>query len=193
MRNKNIQSDSSYKKYCVRAKTDNPKDKNKCMRDPVFYRFCESAHYRLGTTYKLYPMYDFTCPIIDHKDGVTHMMRTNEYADRIPMHRWIEKACNLPTMNIYEYSRLNMVHTVLSKSSLKWFVENGHVEGWDDPRFPTLRGILRRGVKIEAIKDFIFQIGPSKNTNMMKWDKLYTINKDYIDPTAKRLSIRSIF
>jgi glutamyl-tRNA synthetase len=75
----------------------------------------------------------------------------------------------------------------LSKRKLKWFVENGHVDGWDDPRFPTLRGILRRGVTIEAIKDFMLTIGPSKNTNLMSWDRIYAINKDHIDPVAKRL------
>lgn len=187
MRDKSIASDSLIKQYCVRGKFPNVKDKNKCLRDPVFFRFCEADHYRLGKKYKLYPMYDFVCPIVDHKDGVTHMLRTNEYADRIPMYRWVEEAVGLPKMNIYEYSRLNMVHTVLSKRKLKWFVETGNVDGWDDPRFPTLRGILRRGVKIEAIKDFILSIGPSKNTNLMHWDSLYAINKDYIDPVAKRL------
>lgn len=187
MKDKNIESDSPYKKYCVRAKTDNPKDKNKCMRDPTFYRFCEADHYRLGTKYKLYPMYDFVCPIIDHKDGVTHMLRSNEYADRIPMYRWVEEAAGLPTMNIYQYARLNLVNTALSKRQLKWFVENKFVEGWDDPRFPTLRGIFRRGVKMEAIKDFILDMGPSEKPVTLSWDKLYSFNKAYIDPVAKRL------
>ena len=187
MRDKNIEKDSPYKKYCVRGKTDNPKDKNKCMRDPTFYRFCEADHYRLGTKYKLYPMYDFVCPIVDHRDGVTHMLRSNEYADRIPMYQWVEKAIGLPSMNIFQYARLNLKNTALSKRQLKFFVENNLVEGWDDPRFPTLRGIFRRGVKMEAIKDFILDMGPSENPVTLSWDKLYAFNKSYIDPVAKRL------
>lgn len=187
MKDKSISKDSEYRKYCVRGKFPNIKDKNKCMRDPVFYRFCDAEHYRLGTTYKIYPTYDFACPYVDHKGGVTHMMRTNEYADRIPMYRWVEEALGLPRMHIYEYSRLCLVHTVLSKRKLKWFVETGRVDGWDDPRFPTLRGILRRGVKMEALKEFILSLGPSKNTNLMHWDSLYSINKSVIDPTAKRV------
>eukprot|EP00340_Litonotus_pictus_P012372 CAMPEP_0170535766 /NCGR_PEP_ID=MMETSP0209-20121228/101779_1 /TAXON_ID=665100 ORGANISM="Litonotus pictus, Strain P1" /NCGR_SAMPLE_ID=MMETSP0209 /ASSEMBLY_ACC=CAM_ASM_000301 /LENGTH=719 /DNA_ID=CAMNT_0010837065 /DNA_START=26 /DNA_END=2186 /DNA_ORIENTATION=+ len=186
MKDKTIPKDSPIREYCVRAKIDY-KCKNKCLRDPVFYRFVEKPHHRLGDKYKIYPLYDFCIAIVDHIGGVTHMLRTNEYADRIPMYRWVEKACDLPEMNIYEYSRLNLVHTVLSKRKLKWLVENQKVDGWTDPRLPTLKGIMRRGVRIESIKEFILEIGPSTNTNMMKWDKLYALNKDYIDPTAKRL------
>ena len=186
MIDKSIAADSPIKQYCVRGKID-MKCKNKCMRDPVFYRFVDKPHHRLGDLYKLYPMYDFSIPIVDHLGGVTHMLRSNEYADRIPMYEWVENVCGLPKMNIFEYSRLNLVHTVLSKRKLKWLVENGKVEGWDDPRLPTLRGILRSGVRIEAIKEFILEIGPSTNANLMKWDKLYAKNKDIIDPTAKRL------
>ncbi len=93
MRDKKIAADSKIKEYCVRGKFPNPKDKNKCLRDPVFYRFSDTEHYRLGHQYKLYPMYDFACPVIDHKDGVTNMLRTNDYADRIPMYRWVEETC----------------------------------------------------------------------------------------------------
>jgi len=186
MIDKNIASDSPIKKYCVRGKIDY-KNKNKCLRDPVFYRFCEKPHHRLGDSYKLFPMYDFSTAILDHKTGVTHMLRTNEYADRIPMYRWVEEALGLGTMNIFEYSRMNLVFTVLSKRKLKWLVENQKVDGWDDPRLPTLRGILRRGVRIESIKNLILEIGPTTNSNLMQWDKLYSINRDIIDPTAKRL------
>lgn len=186
MKDKNIPVDSPIREYCVRGKMD-PKDKNKCMRDPVFYRFVDKPHQRLGTKYKLYPTYDFSIAIVDHLGGVTHTLRTNEYSDRVPMFRWVENACGLPKMNIFEYSRLNLVHTVLSKRKLKWLVDNNKVDGWDDPRLPTVKGILRRGVRIEAIREFILDIGPSTNTNLMKWDKLYAFNKDIIDPTAKRL------
>lgn len=79
-----------------------------------------------------------------------------------------------------------MVSTVLSKRSLKWFVESGHVEGWNDPRFPTVQGIMRRGLTVDAMKQFMLEQGPSKNTNLMEWDKLWALNKNSIDPIAPR-------
>lgn len=126
------------RKYCVRAKLDY-KNNNKCLRDPVFYRFSDQVHHRLGDSHKIFPTYDFACPVVDVLEGVTHCLRTNEYSDRIPMYKWVLKACNLRDVNIYEFSRLNLIHTVLSKRSLKWFVESGLVTGWDDPRFPTVQ------------------------------------------------------
>lgn len=186
MRDPAVTEDSPIREYCLRARIDY-KDNNKCMRDPVFYRFCFASHYRIGTKHKVYPTYDFACPIIDHLEGITHMMRTNEYADRIPMYRWLEKVMGYEEIQIYEYARLNMVHTILSKRNLKWFVENKKVEGWNDPRFPTLRGILRRGVTPDALKDFMLSIGPSKAAVLMRWDKLFQFNRQRVDPTAKRL------
>ena len=84
------------------------------------------------------------------------------------------------------YSRLNLVSTILSKRSLKWFVEANIADGWYDPRFPTFQGIMRRGVTVEALKNFMLEQGPSKNTNLMEWDKLWAMNKDIIDPTTPR-------
>lgn len=81
---------------------------------------------------------------------------------------------------------MNLVSTVLSKRSLKWFVESGHADSWYDPRFPTVQGIMRRGLTIEALKLFMLEQGPSKNTNLMEWDKLWALNKQYIDPIAPR-------
>lgn len=174
------------KQFCVRAKIDY-KHANKCLRDPVFYRFSDQVHHRLGDKYKVFPTYDFACPIVDSIEGVTHCLRANEYSDRIPMYKWVLKAANLPEITIYEFSRLNLIHTVLSKRSLKWFVETGLVEGWNDPRFPTVQGILRRGITVQTLKEFMLAQGPSKSTNLMEWDKIYASNKDIIDPTAKRL------
>jgi glutamyl-tRNA synthetase len=174
------------KKYCVRGKLDYL-CANKCLRDPVFYRFTDVPHHRLGTKYKLYPTYDFACPIVDSLEGVTHCLRANEYSDRIPMYKWVLNAFNLPDINIYEFSRLNLVHTVLSKRNLKWFVNNKIVDDWVDPRFPTVQGVLRRGLKVQTLRDFMLAQGPSKNTNLMEWDKIYAMNRDIIDPTARRL------
>ena len=132
------QIDELIKEYCVRGKIDY-QNNNKCLRDPVFFRFSDEPHHRLGTKYKIYPTYDFACPIVDHIEGVTHMLRTNEYSDRIPMYRWVESVCELGELEIFEFSRLNLIHTVLSKRNLKWFVDTNRVSGWNDPRFPTVQ------------------------------------------------------
>lgn len=87
---------------------------------------------------------------------------------------------------MYEFSKLNLVSTVLSKRKLKWFVEEGIVDGWDDPRFPTVQGIMRKGMTVQALKDFMLEQGPSKNTTMMDWDKIWAVNKDIIDPVCPR-------
>ena len=178
--------DPEIKKYCVRGKIDF-KNNNKCLRDPVFYRFSEEVHHRLGNKYKIFPTYDFACPIVDSLEGVTHCLRTNEYSDRIPMYKWVQKAGNFREVFIYEFSRLNLIHTVLSKRNLKWFVDSKHVESWTDPRFPTVQGILRRGIRVQTLKDFMLAQGPSKSTNLMEWDKIYALNKEIVDTTAKRL------
>jgi len=173
------------KKYCIRGKIDY-QNANKCLRDPVFYRFTEEKHDRFPENYHLFPCYDFACPCIDSIEGVTHAMRANEYTDRIAMYEWVQDALNLRKVNIYEFSRLNLIQTVLSKRYLKWFVETGRVEGWDDPRFPTVQGIVRRGLLPQALKDFCLEQGASKKTNLMEWDKIYAINRNYIDPISKR-------
>ena len=176
---------SEIKKYCIRGKIDY-QNANKCLRDPVFYRFTEEKHDRLPDNYHLFPCYDFACPCIDTIEGVTHAMRANEYSDRIAMYEWVQDSLNLRKVNIYEFSRLNLIQTVLSKRYLKWFVETGRVEGWDDPRFPTVQGIIRRGLLPQALKDFCLEQGASKKTNLMEWDKIYAINRNYIDPISKR-------
>ena len=173
------------KKYCVRGKIDY-QHLNKCLRDPVFYRFSDEEHIKLGKSLHIFPTYDFACPIIDSIEGVTHAMRANEYSDRIPMYEWVQAQFNLRKVTMYEFSRLNLIQTVLSKRYLKWFVETGRVEGWDDPRFPTVQGIIRRGILPEALKDFCLEMGASKKTNLMDWDKIYALNRNYIDPIAKR-------
>lgn len=88
---------------------------------------------------QIYPTYDFCCPIVDSIEGVTHCLRTDEYNDRNPMYKWVIEATGLRPVTIYEFSRLNLINTVLSKRNLKWFVETGKVDGWNDPRFPTVQ------------------------------------------------------
>jgi glutamyl-tRNA synthetase len=177
--------------YCVRAKINMNSD-NGCMRDPVLARTSNVPHHRTGTKYKAYPTYDFACPIVDSLEGVTHVLRTNEYADRIPQFFWVLGALGWPKLEIYEYSRLNLEHTCLSKRKLTWFVDSGRVEGWNDPRFPTLRGVLRKGIRVETLIEFMLEQGPSKRSNLMEWEKLWAINKRIIDPICPRYSAVSV-
>ncbi|CAF2036290.1 BnaA09g04160D [Brassica napus] len=170
---------------CVRGKLD-MQDPNKAMRDPVYYRCNPMSHHRIGNKYKIYPTYDFACPFVDSIEGITHALRSSEYHDRNAQYYKVLEDMGLRRVEIYEFSRLNLVYTLLSKRKLLWFVQQGLVGGWDDPRFPTVQGIVRRGLKIEALIQFILEQGASKNLNLMEWDKLWTINKKIIDPVCPR-------
>ncbi|XP_068086803.1 bifunctional glutamate/proline--tRNA ligase [Anabrus simplex] len=172
-------------KCCVRAKID-MNSANGCMRDPTIYRCKNEPHPRTGTKYKVYPTYDFACPIVDSIEGVTHCLRTTEYHDRDDQFYWFIDVLGLRKPYVWEYSRLNMTNTVLSKRKLTWFVENGLVDGWDDPRFPTVRGVLRRGMTVEGLKQFIIAQGSSRSVVLMEWDKIWAFNKKVIDPVAPR-------
>ncbi|GAA5931087.1 glutamate--tRNA ligase GUS1 [Sporobolomyces koalae] len=173
------------KRWCIRAKISYS-DPNKAMRDPVIYRVNELPHHRTGTKYKIYPTYDFCCPIVDSIEGVTHALRTNEYRDRNPQYQWMLDALGLRRVEVWDFGRLAFVYTLLSKRKLKWFVEENHVKGWDDPRFPTVRGIRRRGMTIEAITQFMLLQGPSQAFLNLEWDVIWNLNKKVIDPVAPR-------
>jgi bifunctional glutamyl/prolyl-tRNA synthetase len=142
--------------------------------------------YQLYFYCRVYPTYDFACPIVDAIENVTHTLRTTEYHDRDDQFYWFVEALKLNRPYIWEYSRLNMTNTVLSKRKLTWFVTEGLVDGWDDPRFPTVRGILRRGMTVEGLKQFIIAQGSSRSVVFMEWDKIWAINKKVIDPIAIR-------
>ncbi|XP_071721162.1 glutamate--tRNA ligase, cytoplasmic-like isoform X1 [Rutidosis leptorrhynchoides] len=170
---------------CLRGKLD-MKDPNKSLRDPVYYRCNPIPHHRIGSRYKLYPTYDFACPFVDSIEGITHALRSSEYHDRNAQYLRIQEDMGIRKVHIYEFSRLNMVYTLLSKRMLRWFVKNGRVDGWDDARFPTVQGIVRRGLQIDALIQFVLDQGASKNLNLMEWDKLWNMNKKIIDPVCPR-------
>uniref|UniRef100_A0A8C7S8X6 Bifunctional glutamate/proline--tRNA ligase n=1 Tax=Oncorhynchus mykiss TaxID=8022 RepID=A0A8C7S8X6_ONCMY len=175
---------------CMRAKIDMASN-NGCMRDPTFYRCKNAPHPRTGTTYRVYPTYDFACPIVDSIEGVTHALRTTEYHDRDDQFYWVIEALRLRKPYIWEYARLNLNNTVLSKRKLTWFVDQGYVDGWDDPRFPTVRGVLRRGMTVEGLKQFIAAQGGSRSVVNMEWDKIWAFNKKVVDPVAPRYTALS--
>lgn len=174
--------------HCMRAKisADNP---NKAMRDPVIYRCnVDDVHHRTGTTWKVYPMYDFACPVVDSHEGVTHALRSTEYTDRNPQYQWFLDTLGLRQVHMWDFSRMNFIRTFLSKRKLAKLVATGKVWGWDDPRMPTIRGVRRRGMTVSALRDFILRQGPSRNIVVMDWTSFWAANKKVIDPVVPRFT-----
>jgi glutaminyl-tRNA synthetase len=153
--------------HVLRAKID-MRSPNITMRDPVLYRIRHADHHRTGTTWCIYPMYDFAHPLSDAIEGVTHSFCTLEYVDHRPLYDWaIEHAGTATRPRQYEFARLNLNYTVMSKRKLLQLVEKKHVSGWDDPRMPTISGLRRRGYTPESIRDFCARVGVAKKENVI--------------------------
>jgi glutaminyl-tRNA synthetase len=138
------------------------------LRDPVLYRILHASHPRTGTKWCIYPSYDFAHGQSDAIEHITHSICTLEFEDHRPLYDWLLEHLPVPSRpRQYEFARLNLSYTVLSKRVLTELVRGGHVGGWDDPRMPTLAGLRRRGVPPEAIRDFVKRIGVAKANSMV--------------------------
>ncbi len=171
---------------CLRAKIDMASP-NINMRDPVIYRILRETHYRTGDKWCIYPMYDFAHPICDYMQGVTHSLCTLEFEDHRPLYDWVGITLgfkNKPRQ--IEFARLNVTNLVMSKRYLKKLVEDGSVDGWDDPRMPTLTGLRNRGVPAEALKDFCSRIGISKANSEVQISYLEACIREYLNLHAER-------
>ena len=157
------------------------------LRDPVIYRILNAHHPRTGDTWCVYPTYDFAHGQTDSLEGVTHSLCTLEFADHRPLYEWFIETLPVPSKpKQYEFAKLQISHTVLSKRNLTRLVMERHVSGWDDPRLPTLSGLRRRGVPAEAIKDFVARVSVSKNEGEVELALLEHCIRDNLNYSAER-------
>ncbi len=170
----------------LRAKIDMASG-NINLRDPVLYRILHAAHPRTGTNWCIYPTYDFAHGQPDAIEGVTHSLCTLEFEDHRPLYDWLIENLPVPSRPYqYEFARLNLTYTVLSKRRLIQLVREGHVKGWDDPRMPTLCGLRRRGVPPAALRDFAGRIGIAKAHNVVEVALLEHCVRELLNKTAQR-------
>ena len=171
--------------HVLRAKIDMASP-NLTMRDPTLYRIRHAAHHRTGDAWCIYPMYDFTHPLSDSIEGITHSLCTLEFVNNRDFYNWI-----LETLGVYhpeqtEFARLNLTHTVLSKRKLIQLVKEGYVKGWDDPRMPTLCALRRKGVPPEALHDFCRRIGLAKSDSVVDYGLLEFCIREYLNAHTPR-------
>lgn len=170
----------------LRAKID-PENDNSYLRDPVIFRIRHVHHHRQGDKWCIYPMYDFAHPICDYLQGVTHSLCTLEFEDHRPLYDWVGIELGFsPKPRQIEFARLNVTNLVMSKRYLKKLVEDGSVDGWDDPRMPTLAGLRNRGIPAEALKDFCSRIGVVKANSEVQIGYLEACVREYLNIHAER-------
>lgn len=170
----------------LRAKIDMTSP-NINMRDPIIYRVLKATHHRQGDKWCIYPMYDFAHPIEDAVEGITHSICTLEFEDHRPLYDWVltEGEFENPPHQ-YEFARLNLERTIMSKRYLKKLVDEGFVDGWDDPRMPTIAGLRRRGYTPSAIREFCERIGVAKANSEVELGQLESCIRDELNVTADR-------
>ncbi len=169
----------------LRAKIDMASP-NLVMRDPTLYRIRKAHHHRTGDTWCIYPMYDFTHCISDSLEKITHSICTLEFENNRELYDWTLENLNLYRSYQYEFARLNLTYTLLSKRVLIQLVQEGYVSGWDDPRMPTICGIRRRGYTPEAIRDFCDRIGVAKADSVVEWSLLEFCQREHLNEVAPR-------
>lgn len=170
----------------LRAKIDMASP-NINMRDPILYRVLHAEHHRQGNKWCIYPMYDFAHPIEDAVEGITHSICTLEFEDHRPLYDWVVTECEYKNPpHQYEFARLNIKRTIMSKRYLKKLVESGAVDGWDDPRMPTIAGLRRRGYTPSALKTFCENIGVSKANSEVETGFLESCIRDELNNEAER-------
>lgn len=173
--------------HVLRAKIDMASP-NINMRDPVLYRIRHESHHLTGDAWCIYPMYDYAHPPSDAIEGVTHSLCTLEYEDHRPLYDWVLDNLPVPARpRQYEFARLNLNYTVMSKRKLLRLVEEGHVHGWDDPRMPTLAGLRRRGYTPASIRDFCERVGVAKRENVIDVALLEFCIREDLNKSAPRV------
>ena len=169
----------------LRAKIDMASP-NLNMRDPVMYRIIHTSHHRTGDQWCIYPMYDFAHGLCDSIEGITHSLCSLEYEDHRPLYDWFLDELGVYHPRQIEFARLNMTYTVMSKRKLRKLVSEGYVDGWDDPRMPTLSGMRRRGYTPQAIRNFLDRIGVSKTNSMIDVELLEHSVREDLEMRAPR-------
>jgi glutaminyl-tRNA synthetase len=170
----------------LRAKID-MSSPNINLRDPVIYRITHAHHHNTGDKWCIYPMYAFAHPLEDAIEGVTHSLCSLEFEDQRPFYDWVVAESEMPAVpHQYEFGRLNLAQTVTSKRKLKLLVDQGHVDGWDDPRMPTISGLRRRGYTPEAIRKFVFEAGISKSQGLVDLQMLEHFIREDLKLTVPR-------
>ena len=170
----------------LRAKIDMASG-NINLRDPVLYRILHASHPRTGTAWSIYPSYDYAHGQSDAIEGITHSICTLEFEDHRPLYDWFLDNIKVPSRpRQYEFARLNLTYTILSKRVLTELVRGGHVIGWDDPRMPTLAGLRRRGVPPEALRDFVKRIGVAKANSVVDMAMFEHAVREALNKTAQR-------
>jgi len=171
----------------LRAKIDMASP-NINMRDPVLYRIRHATHHRTGDSWCIYPMYDYAHPLSDAIEHITHSLCTLEYEDHRPLYDWLIENVSVPSRpRQYEFARLNLNYTVMSKRKLLRLVEEKHVSGWDDPRMPTIAGLRRRGFTPTAIRNFCERVGVAKRENMIDAGLLEFSIREDLNTSAPRV------